>query len=218
MTRRIESHLAGALGKAALRIGEVVVRRSEVGFVILHAADAGDSDNPIDITTPGLQSYSDPVEARRIALFDAAGRYRPLKSAPTLIHGWILRLPRVEEVREALEGFYPGAVGNWVTWLAGNPRPTALRDTLNRQTGMYRVTAHATDEQADATVQSFCHPGCLKRILWGRATDEPIPGLPPVKLPPCRSQAGGEIPLLCYEACSLLVAELREVVKSRDSR
>lgn len=218
MIGTIESQLANALGKGSLRIGEVIVRGTDGGFEILHAADAEASDNSIDIASPGLPGFSDPSEARKIALFDADGRYRPLKSAPTLIRGWVLRLRGVGEVREAIEGLYPGALGNWAGWVKGACRPTALRDTLNRQSGMYRVTARATDDEADSTVRSFCHPGCAKRILWGRTAEEPISELPSVKVPPPHALASGEIPLLCSEACCLLVAELREVVKSRASR
>jgi hypothetical protein len=62
---------------------------------------------------------------------------------------------------------------------------------------MYRVTQKITDAQARALIDAFC-AGCLKRRLWD--------GEPP--------RAGsGEMALLCHEACNLLVAKAREVVK-----
>jgi hypothetical protein len=54
--------------------------------------------------------------------------------------------------------------------------------------------------------------------LWKRDADGAIPStrLPPEKFDPAHDQTGrGEntIPLLCQEACNLLVAECRKVVK-----
>ena len=92
--------------------------------------------------------------------------------------------------------------------------PVALRATLGRQSGMYRVTQRITDAEADAMIGRFCRTdgGCLKTILWRIAEGVPITSLPPDKfLPP---SSPNEWPLLCHEACNLLVAEARKVVKS----
>ena len=116
-------------------------------------------------------------------------------------------------VRLALDLFYPGRVGARRLFLAGKLKTTPLRETLGRQTGMYRVTGKITDEQVDALVG-----GLWKRDVAGTL---PSTGLPPEKFDPGWDQVSGEaaeesgVPLLCQEACHLLVAEARAVVKGK---
>ena len=88
---------------------------------------------------------------------------------------------------------------------------------------MYRVTAKITDAQADELVGRFCRSdgGCLRTILWRRDAAGAVPStrLPLEKFDPARDQwgqggaEGNLVPLLCQEACNLLVAEARAVVK-----
>ncbi len=86
---------------------------------------------------------------------------------------------------------------------------------------MYRVTGKLTDEQADALVGRFCRSdgGCLRTILWPRDPAGTVAStlLPAEKFDPTHDQTSrgepGVIPLLCQEACNLLVAEARKVVK-----
>jgi sirohydrochlorin cobaltochelatase len=105
-------------------------------------------------------------------------------------------------------------LGVWSSYSRGELEPVPLRTTLHRQTGMYRVTQKLTDEQAQTLIGRFCRSedGCLKHILWPIAPEVPIRTLPPEKLqaPP----AGVALPLLCHEACNLLVAQARVVVKN----
>jgi hypothetical protein len=92
---------------------------------------------------------------------------------------------------------------------------------------MYRAAAKITDEELDALVGRFCRsqggePGCLRTILWARDASGARPSL---RLPldkfiaPLDQTGGGEnvLPLLCQEACNLLVAEARRVVKKTSS-
>jgi hypothetical protein len=80
---------------------------------------------------------------------------------------------------------------------------------------MYAVTRRLTDEQAQTMVGEFCRSdgGCLKKILWAIEPGKPIETLPPGKFDP-EEVAACEWPLLCHEACNLLVAKAREVVKA----
>ena len=94
---------------------------------------------------------------------------------------------------------------------------------------MYRVAAKISDEQIDDLVGDFCRSdgGCLRTILWKRdASDKgPSSKLPPEKFEPAVDQylsakmprsataATESIPLLCQEACNLLVAACRDTVK-----
>ncbi len=82
---------------------------------------------------------------------------------------------------------------------------------------MYRAAAQIGDEEADALVGNFCRSdgGCLRTILWARDA-MPSTRLPPEKFQLRYDQTGsGEavIPLLCQEACNLLVAAAREKMK-----
>lgn len=191
-------------------IGQILVSGRE----LRHRDDAA---RPAD----ELTLHDDPEDAVSLALYDDAGAYRPLKTAPNLRHGWRLVVPDEAAVRLALDGFYPARLGAWRLFQAGRLLTTPLRETLGRQTGMYRVTAKLTDEQADALVGRVCRTdgGCLRTILWRRDAAGTVASvrLPPGKFDPAWDQAGnaaGEcIPLLCQEACNLLVAEARAVVK-----
>lgn len=198
-------------------IGQVLVRATADGGHELRHRD--DADQPAD----ALETHTDPEDAATLALYDDAGAYRPLKTAPSLRHGWRLAVPDQEGLRLALELFYPARLGAWRAFEAGRLEVTPLRETLGRQTGMYRVTGKLTDEQADALVGRFCRSdgGCLRTILWRLDAAGTVPSarLPTEKFDPACDQATGEkaepnfTPLLCQEACNLLVAEARAVVK-----
>ena len=123
----------------------------------------------------------------------------------------------------ALELFYPARLGAWRAFQNGRLDATPLRETLGRQTGMYRVTGKLTGEQADALVGRFCRSDgrCLRTILWRLDAAGTVPStrLPSEKFDPaCDQTTGGKagpdfVPLLCQEVCNLLVAEARAVVK-----
>ena len=198
------------------RMGELLITRQfGAEFAICHRRDAGRTD---------LTIYRDADSAIEIARHDDDGAYRPLKTAPNLRHGWILLLATVREVRSALDHFYPARTAAYVAWRADRLRTTSLRDTLNRQTGMYRVAAKIGDEEANLLVASFCRSDgkCLRTIQWklNNAGKPASIFLPPEKFDPTFDQTGqGErvLPLLCQEACNLLVAAAREVVKAAPS-
>ena len=170
-----------------------------------------------------LAPHADPEDAGALALYDDVGAYRPLKTAPNLRHGWRLVVPDAAGLELALGLFYPARLGAWRAFEKGRLAATPWRETLARQTGMYRVTQKITDAQADEMVGRFCRSdgGCLRTILWRRDAAGGVPSaqLPPEKYDPAYDQTGegaGEfIPLLCQEACNLLVAEARAVVKGK---
>lgn len=192
-------------------IGQIRVMTTPGGPAELrHHADA-------DLPAAELTLYTDPEAAAALALYDDAGAYRPLKTAPNLCRGWRMLLPDERALRLALDLFYPGRLGACAAFRAGTLRATSLRETLGRQTGMYRVTQKLTDEQADALVTRFCRTdgGCLRTILWRRDAAGTLPSarLPPEKFAPPADDPRS-VPLLCQEACNLLVAEARAVVKA----
>ena len=64
-----------------------------------------------------LEIFQDPHDAIRIARYDDAANYRPLKTAPNLRHGWRLTLTDLAEICLALDFLYPAAVGTALAFL-----------------------------------------------------------------------------------------------------
>ena len=211
--------LQALVAEKVSRIGQLEIVRLEGGFVLTHRDDAGRSDL-------GEHKIDDAFE---IARFDDAGNYRPLKTAPTLRHGWKIFGRDLLQVEQVVDAIYPGRLAMLRAFKSGGLTTTSLRETLNRQTGMYRVAAKISDEQIDRLVGNFCRSdgGCLRTILWKRdaGDKDPSSNLPREKFDPAVDQyltaerprsataATESIPLLCQEACNLLVAEARKIVK-----
>jgi len=216
---------------APFYFGQILVqKRDDDGLVLLHR-----DDESLD----QLQRYQDAENAIEIAKYDDAGNYRPLKTAPNLRHGWRLELATVDELRRALDYFYPSRLAVFAAWKKGCLKTTALRETLDRQSGMYRVAAKISDPQINDLVADFCRSdsGCLRTILWKRDRNGVIAStkLPKEKFDPgvdqvmaaCSRRPAGDarashseaatVPLLCQEPCNLLVAECRKVVKGESA-
>jgi sirohydrochlorin cobaltochelatase len=214
MLPRIRRVLTDWIASGARGIGQIEIRQEEAGFALSHRDDAARED---------LKTCHSLDEAAELAKFDDEGSYRPLKTAPNLRHGWRLELADLDALQQALDFFYPGRLAALATWEEHRLTTTPLRETLDRQTGMYRAAAKISDEQVDALVGRFCRseggaPGCLRTILWPRDATGARPSLrlPLDKFIAPVDQTGRSeniMPLLCQEACNLLVAEARNVVK-----
>lgn len=192
--RDLTAALERWLAEGGEKIGQIVIRRVSAGYELRHADDAARDD---------LTLHHSPEAARHLANLDTAGKFRPLKTAPNLARGWRLVVADAAALRRALDYFYPAMLGCAESFSRGQLPAIPLREKLARQTGMYRVTQLITDEQARDMVDRFCG-GCLKQRLWQIAGPNPEPA----------SFTVGELPLLCHEACNLLVAEARKVVKA----
>jgi hypothetical protein len=210
--------------------GQILVRKTGKNFCLCHRDDEARND---------LNMFQKPEDAIEIARYDDAGNYRPLKTAPNLRHGWRMQLRTSDELKRTLDHFYPGRLAVFVAWQRGQLHTTSLRETLDRQSGMYRVAAKISDAQIDDLVADFCRSngGCLRTILWTRDRLGAIAStkLPTEKFDPARDQVQapgalrssafakatidkpipGTVPLLCQEACNLLVAACRKVVKGK---
>jgi sirohydrochlorin cobaltochelatase len=198
---------------AGLRcIGQISIEARDDGtFALTHHEDAPRND---------LVPYAHADDAAQLARFDDAGNYRPLKTAPNLRHGWRLIVPGRSALGITLDLFYPGRLAAFFAWETGILVSTPLRETLQRQTGMYRSAAKISGEEANTLVGNFCRSdgGCLRTILWRRDREGTLASalLPSEKFDPTHDQTGfgrQMIPLLCQEACNLLVAEARKIVK-----
>ena len=207
----LEKALAAVLSDKG-RFGQILIQRiGSGGFVVCHRDDEN---------SRALKIFRNSEDAIEIARHDDAGKYRPLKTAPNLRHGWRLEVVDLSELEQALDYFYPGRLAMLAAQKENRLTTTPLRETLDRQSGMYRVAAKISDEQIDDVVGNFCKSegGCLRTILWNRDKSSAIPSskLPAEKFDPAHDQTGDgkkTIPLLCQEACNLLVAECRKVVR-----
>jgi sirohydrochlorin cobaltochelatase len=219
MPASIEDDLEAVLTDP-LCFGEILVRKTGNSFILCHRDDGARDD---------LETFRNAEDAIEIAKYDDDGNYRPLKTAPNLRRGWRMELRTSDELRRALDHFYPGRLAVFVAWRRGQLRTTPLRETLDRQSGMYRIAAKISDAQIDDLVADFCrsNDGCLRTILWKRDEGGAIASakLPREKFDPTSDQVKTQarpgsatpatIPLLCQEACNLLVAACRKVVKQK---
>ena len=202
MSGEIRKVLGRFLGRGPCLIGQVRILSD---YSLSHIEDAPKAQREI---------FTNPHDAIEIAKYDDYGKYRPLKTAPNLRHGWRLDLISLEEASLALDFLYPAALGTALALARSELKAVDLRQTLARQSGMYAVVKKITDEQAEAMIAKTCNHGngCLRHILWSIS-----PGKPASLT--CRESAAqhseNEIPILCAEACNLLVAAGRNIVKTR---
>ena len=217
-----DAALESALAAGSCDVGQVRIKAVGDGYVLCHRDD---------VTRTDLRAYNDPAAATDLARFDDSGKYRPLKTAPNLSHGWSLRLNTLNEVQGALESLYPGRLAVFAAFDSQRLEQTPLRETLGRQTGMYRVAANISDDSIDRVVGEVCRSdsGCLRTILWRKNEkgDLPSQGLPAQKFDVRRNQAdaadlgaregGNFIPMLCQEACTVLIDACRKAVQAEKS-
>jgi hypothetical protein len=174
-----------------VELGDVGYRRYEVR----HAADAGTA-------RAGLDHLDSPREARDLAKYDRKGRYRPLKTAPSLPGGWVLTDLTSRELVETIDDLYPATIANWYREREGTLDVTHWRETAERQTGIYDVVDELTREAADWVAETCCVDSqCLKRREWQYDEDDDI------------DVPGGDGPFPCREPCSLVIAASRKWTK-----
>jgi len=220
----MENSVEQALEAVPFCFGQIFVRKTGDDFVLCHRDDEAHDD---------LEIFQDPEDAIEIAKYDDAGNYRALKTAPNLRHGWRMELRTSDRLKRALDHFYPGRLAIFSAWKTALLRITPLRETLDRQSGMYRIVAKVSDTQIDDLVADFCrsNDGCLRTILWKRdqrgaiastrlpkekfypTWDQARASIQPGSPTPATGTAPAMIPLLCQEPCNLLVAACRKVVK-----
>jgi sirohydrochlorin cobaltochelatase len=201
------------------RIGEIELLTDVYGFpyAICHMADADLATEP---AFGGLDVHEGPADARDLSTYAEDGTYRFTKGQTNLKRGWVMALENEEDLRLALDQFYPACVNLFLARQGGVLEVENLREKLDRQTGMYRFARTISDAGAQKLVQEVCGPAhqCAKKILWQLDPQTPLDdseasrfnGIPG-NLP--ESEA---IPLLCREACNHFVAECRKAAKAEN--
>lgn len=184
------------------RYGDLVLRHCETaGFSARHIRNTESDD--------GLDQIDSIEDLRELAKYTAEGEYRPLKTSPTLRCGWITRTDCPSEFLKRLDAIYPGVFATWIAYSKGELDPVPLRDTLERQTGMYRFAGAIDDQMANRIMRELCSPGCIRKIAW------PIDSRCAVS----RLKSGKRsIPVICTEACTFAVSEARRLAREAYDR
>ena len=166
-------------------------RRYEVRHV-----DDSDADGD------ALTTHTDPFDARDIGTLDADGRYRPLRTAPSLKPGWIFPELTANGVYEVVEAFYPATIVNWHREQRDELDVDHWRDEQDRQSGIYNLITVLPDEAVEWAASACCDDSqCLKRREWQLSEDEPL------------AATGGDGVFPCRAPCSTVVAAGREWAK-----
>jgi len=181
-----------------LVLAQALIRRVEPGFELRHVADR-------DRAAKSLRQLRLP-DLRELAQFTASGAFRPLKAAPSLPAGWLLRVNDDAALETALNQLYPGTIADWFAARSANPPVTNYREFTNRQTGMYRVTTMLDDTQAAQVARACCHKRrCLKRRIWTVN-----------RLAPETVEEKSLIP--CLEPCAILLEFARKAMRMEQEK
>ncbi|QLG47382.1 DR2241 family protein [Natrinema halophilum] len=160
-------------------------------YDLWHVADA--NSDLVD-----LEVHDDPRDAREIATYDEDGRYRPLKTAPSLASGWAFTGLSGDELVETVGFFYPATVANWHRELSGNLDVDHWLETAERQTGIYDVVDELPREAVAWLAEACCDDSqCLRRREWEYDEDDDL------------GVDGGDGQFPCREPCSLVIAAAR---------
>ena len=146
-----------------------------------------------------LEPLETPEEARALATYDADGRYRPLKSAPSLRRGWSFTHISATRLIAVIGYLYPASIPNWDREQAGALDITHWRPTAERQTGIYGIIEELDVAEVERIAATCCvDEECLKRREWQYDADTSL------------EVDGGTGAFPCREPCSLVVAAARK--------
>ncbi len=180
----------------------VTVERDDTGnrqYGLHHVDD-------VHASTDELTVYEEPLAARELVRHDEKGRYRPLKTAPTLRTGWAFPDLGPEALVETVEFVYPATIANWYREREEELDVSHWHETVERQTGIYGVVKtwdrQEGHEHVNWVAEACCADSqCLKRREWeyDDETDLDVDG------------GNGEFP--CREPCSMVISAARRWTK-----
>lgn len=210
--------LRNLLRSGARRMGELEFQAgvSNHPYILCHWQDTRRSTQP---GFGGLKLHEGPGAARDLSLYAEDGHYRFAKGQMNLRRGWVMTLASEEELRQALDQFYPAGVGLYLAHQNGTLETENLRDKLDRQSGMYRIARTLSDGGAQRLVREVCGPAhqCAKRILWQIDAATPLEDSEASRYHGIADDLpeSTAIPLLCREACNHFVAECCKAAKAQ---
>ena len=187
-----------------LRVTATVTDRGERRYEVRHADDAG-------VDRAELAAHDDPLEARDVVTFDEKGRYRPLKTAPTLRRGWVFPELGPRDAYEVVETVYPATVANWHREREGELDVNHWRETMARQSGIYGVIKTWDRgegyEHVNWVAEACCDDSqCLKRREWQYDDETDL------------DVDGGDGVFPCREPCSVVVSAARKWTRLESER
>ncbi len=180
------------LARGGLRFAEVLITPHAGLFEIRHALDEG---------APILETVVTPEGLRDRTRLDERGEHRPVHTLRSLARGWRAVLDE-HDLRRAVHYLYPALVEEAFACSNHALHTTPWVTTARRQTGIYAKVAGATPELVAEVSREVCG-GCLRTRLWAgdkleRTFFDGVPGALP-----------------CAEACTFLVAEVREAMSGK---
>ncbi|QLD91159.1 hypothetical protein HWV07_03405 [Natronomonas salina] len=182
-----------------LRIETRLGDHGERVYTVRHEDDA-------DAAVEALEVHTDPLDARELVKYDDQGRYRPLKTAPSLPTGWAFVDLDGRGLGRTVDVVYPATIANWHLERQGDLDVSHWKPTMARQTGIYGVIETwdrgEGHEHVERVAEACCVDSqCLKRREWqyDEETDLAVDG------------GDGEFP--CREPCSLVVSAARQWTK-----
>ena len=164
------------------------------------------NETEADTAIESLTVHTDPLEARELVKHDDRGRYRPLKTAPTLPTGWAFVDLDGRALAETVEYVYPATIANWHLERRGELDVDHWRGTMERQSGIYSVIKTwdrgEGHEHVNWVAEACCADSqCLKRREWEYEDGTPL------------EVDGGDGEFPCREPCSLVVTAARQWTK-----
>lgn len=178
-------------------------------YGVRHREDTAD-ESVEHVETEPLERL-DPTGVRDRTRFDDRGRYRPLKTAPTLPTGWVAPALSPVECLRLVGWVYPASVENWYRERTGDLDLTHWDETMARQSGMYGVikTWNRRDghDHVEWVAQACCADSqCLKRRVWEYDVETPL------------ETPGGDGEFPCREPCSLVISAARRWTRQEGER
>ncbi len=176
--------------------GELEIRVRRAGndrrYGLRHREDA-------DAAPADLKSL-DVLDLRERVKHSDEGRYRPLKTAPTLPTGWVVEGIEGADLVRAVDFVYPATVANWHRESEGELDVSHFRETAERQTGIYSVVEELDADAVGWLAEAACVDSqCLKRREWDEDGETELDV----------ERGDGAFP--CREPCSLFVAAARKM-------
>lgn len=141
-------------------MGQICWKPEGTSWILRHVRDR-------DVAAEKLKKLKGWSDLEEMVRHDAQGQYRPLRSAPDLVTGWLYEAKDESDFWEALEVIYPGLWGNAQAWQEGNLRVESWEAALAKQTTRMQKKARESADLPNRVIQSQCKMRCLKIVVWG---------------------------------------------------